>query len=345
LLPLAQKLWTKMIDLNDPTLMPHDGYLKLWVLSRPDLSEFDVILLDEGQDANPLLLSLLLQQWKNGRCALVIVGDRHQSIYLWRGATNAMQYCDTIATQKFVLTECFRFPQFIANHANAILHEFKREKNRLIGRGRDHSTDGPPAFISRTNAGLLERAITAVAQGKSINFAATTAGSDWNPYVPYKFGEILDVLAHSMGESYRVKTPYLRRYASFDEICEAVEGEHPDVELKAMVDVVNRYGAALPRIVDDIARACVAPNQADLCFSSGHRSKGKEWSSTELNGDFLPVHDPAKLEEMKNKLGRAGFEQEVNLFYVALTRTKTVMTLPATYTSWFNPRLAAQRAA
>ena len=40
-----------MVDLQDTgMLMPHDGYLKLYQLSKPDLSQrFDCMLLDEGR--------------------------------------------------------------------------------------------------------------------------------------------------------------------------------------------------------------------------------------------------------------------------------------------------------
>ncbi|XFB08796.1 hypothetical protein AAGT13_21640, partial [Azotobacter salinestris] len=42
---------------------PHDGYLKLWALSKPDLStRFDIVLGDEAQDINPVIAGLLAQQ-------------------------------------------------------------------------------------------------------------------------------------------------------------------------------------------------------------------------------------------------------------------------------------------
>ncbi len=339
LVPLVKKLWGKIIDQNDSTPMPHDGYLKLWAISNPDLSRYDVLLLDESQDANPLLLSLILSQWKNKTCAVVLVGDRHQSIYLWRRASNAMEYCDGLATQKYTLTESFRFTQGVADFANVILGTFKGEKNRLVGRGKGIRPLGPSAFLSRTNSGLIERAIESVADGLKINFAATTANADWSPYLPYKFHELLDVLAHMSGESGSVRTPYLQRYRSWNDILEAVEGDSVDQELKTMVDTVSRYKKALPRIINQITGACVAPDKADICFSSGHRSKGKEWAQTELNTDFLPVHDPLRMEELKKKLGKPEFAQEANLLYVAVTRTKSRVTLPVPMATWFNKEI------
>jgi len=342
--PLAQKLWEKVTDPCDPTIMPHDAYLKQWIMSKPDLSKYDAIFLDEGQDANPLLLSLVMAQRESKSCAVVIVGDRHQGIYAWRHAANAMEHCAKLASQRYVLTESFRFSQVIADYANRILHQFKGEKHCLIGRASGERPAGPPAYLSRTNAGLIGRAIEEVRAGHSINFAATNAMTGWNPYSAYKFAEMLDVWHHMKGERELVKTPYLQRFRSFAEISEAIEGETIDVELKTMVDLAGRYRGALPCIINDITHACVAPDKADICFSTGHRAKGKEWAVTQIGDDFLPVYDPRKLAEMRTKLGRNGFEQEVNLLYVVLTRTRSDVTMPSGTLAWFHLEHAAKAA-
>jgi len=52
-LDTASRLWTRMQDPADPSVgMLHDGYLKRYQLSHPQLP-FDLILFDEAQDANP----------------------------------------------------------------------------------------------------------------------------------------------------------------------------------------------------------------------------------------------------------------------------------------------------
>lgn len=43
-----------MKDFNErKVVMTHDGYLKLYQLSRPKLKDFDCILIDEAQDLTP----------------------------------------------------------------------------------------------------------------------------------------------------------------------------------------------------------------------------------------------------------------------------------------------------
>jgi len=47
-------MWAKMVNVNDQDIrLPHDGYLKLWQLRRPQLEKYDVLMIDEAQDLTP----------------------------------------------------------------------------------------------------------------------------------------------------------------------------------------------------------------------------------------------------------------------------------------------------
>lgn len=50
--------WKGMNDLSSHVSMPHDAYLKMWSLTKPNLRT-DNIILDEGQDTNPAVFSVL----------------------------------------------------------------------------------------------------------------------------------------------------------------------------------------------------------------------------------------------------------------------------------------------
>ncbi|MHW63188.1 DNA helicase, partial [Escherichia coli] len=82
----VQILWHEMSNPDGNFPVTHDTYLKLYQLSSPDLSRrWDTILFDEAQDANPVTSALVLGQ----RCRVVLVGDRYQQIYRFRGASDA----------------------------------------------------------------------------------------------------------------------------------------------------------------------------------------------------------------------------------------------------------------
>ena len=94
----ANHVWSRMCDPNDVLPLGHDGYLKLWALSKPRIAA-DFILLDEAQDTNPVVLGVLQSQ----QAQLVYVGDRYQQIYEWRGAVNAMEQIETDVTSSLTL--------------------------------------------------------------------------------------------------------------------------------------------------------------------------------------------------------------------------------------------------
>lgn len=74
---MATRIWESMKSFRPRTLpMTHDGYLKLFQLSEPDLG-FDYILLDEAQDTTPCVWDLMSKQ----KAKKIVVGDPHQAIY------------------------------------------------------------------------------------------------------------------------------------------------------------------------------------------------------------------------------------------------------------------------
>lgn len=82
-LSLVEQAWRVMKDSNDSALpMTHSGYVKLYQLSRPDLSRaYDVIMLDEAQDVSPAIGDVILRQ----KAPRVLCGDSHQAIYSFIG--------------------------------------------------------------------------------------------------------------------------------------------------------------------------------------------------------------------------------------------------------------------
>jgi len=127
---LAHKIWNRMCNVDDEAIgMLHDGYLKLYQLSDPVL-DYDCILFDEAQDANPVTSDIIFTQ----ECRKIAVGDTHQQIYRFRGAQNALQ---TIAADEIsYLTKSFRFSPEIAKLASSVLSRYKNESRPLIGLGR-----------------------------------------------------------------------------------------------------------------------------------------------------------------------------------------------------------------
>lgn len=119
-----------------PFGMGFDMYVKMWQLTKPKL-DYDFILYDEAQDADPVMLDILKDQHNQG-VQVILVGDPHQQIYEWRGAINAMQGIEQIKDTTY-LTKSFRFGPHIAQVGDTVL-KYLGESNTLCS-GRPDIND------------------------------------------------------------------------------------------------------------------------------------------------------------------------------------------------------------
>jgi hypothetical protein len=289
----ANGLWNQMTDPAGSMPLGHDGYLKLWSLSRPSLNA-DYILLDEAQDTNPAVLSVLSAQ----RSQVVYVGDAHQQIYEWRGAVNAMN--DMQAHEHAYLTQSFRFGPQLADAATNVLKSLG-ETRRLQGnpaRQTEISASGPvDAVLARTNATTIVEALAAIESG----------------ITPFVVGGTKE-LKELVGDVYQLKNgnPGTRpEFFGFTNWQEVVDFARTDegASLLTFVQLVEQHGENKLWFV--ISQIETDEADASLVISTAHKAKGREWGRVRLTNDFaskrLAADAPAP-------------EAEVRLFYVAMTR-------------------------
>lgn len=332
-LKVTRAYWRQMISPDSAVPLSHDGYLKLFVLEKTPLRYIDAVLLDEAQDTNAITAQFVSTQRAEGT-ALVLVGDKHQSIYRFRGATNFIERCLGLdEAHIYDLTQSFRFPQVIADLASDILNEWKGDDVRITGLGRRNKVRSH-AFIARTNSTILEQANALVAAGqKAIHFAGTEARENFKPDAKYGFGELLDVYHFWSRNLGAVQTRYMRRFKSFSEIKEMTENpDAHEAELRRMVALVERLEDRLPGTLSRLSASAVGPEMAQITLSSAHRAKGLEWDSVQVAEDFFNLCD-ADLEA--ENMTEAEFDEEVNLIYVAATRTRGALKLPQSVETWW----------
>ncbi|MGP0837903.1 UvrD-helicase domain-containing protein, partial [Serratia sp. CY85251] len=181
ILAAAQLLWRESARQDGTFPVTHDVYLKLYQLSKPDLSRrWQTLLFDEGQDANPVTQSLVLAQ----SCDVVLVGDRHQQIYRFRGAENALDAPQLAEADQLYLTHSFRFGPGVAQVANRLLAR-QGETVPVVGEGGndrvmtclpDDVKEQPVAVLSRTVAGVIGAALDASLAGKKVYWVGGIAG-------------------------------------------------------------------------------------------------------------------------------------------------------------------------
>lgn len=328
---LANKLWLAMQSptptvgmstRTNPVNIPHDAYLKIFSLQNKPLG-FDAIILDEAQDANAIMLHIMLQQNKLGT-RLVFLGDTHQSIYDFRGAVNAMDVNKMPKTPTVLpLTESWRMGVKTASIANLLLKELKGEHLRIKASGKDESFDenAPRAFLARLNATLMEHAVEL--DGKGIYWVGGIEG--------YRVSMLEDAWNLYLGQRDKIKDPMIKR--SFTDYHDLVEAARYDTELNVIQKLVDNYKGNIPKIVKNLRANAVSDEKgARFVFSTAHKSKGLEWDYVEVANDF---NEPLSMAEHWLSGADEEFpEQEINLLYVCYTRAKKALKINKQTYEW-----------
>ena len=303
----------------------HDFYLKKFQLSSPQLP-YSYILFDEGQDASPVMLDVFLQQ----RGHKLIVGDMHQQIYGWRSAVNALSQVDFPTLH---LSNSFRFTQEIADLAAHYIswkkHLDKEDCLSIFGKGTPQKRHSR-ATLARTNLMLLRKAIGLV-ENRSIK--RLYFEGNLNSYTYGQEGASLyDVLNLYLGKKRRVRDKLIASMPSFEALQGHVDATE-DYELGMMAEIVQEYESDIPKLLKKLKELHVADDQklkADMVFSTVHKCKGMEYDEVFLEEDFTKESDliDAAEDPTLTQLDFDRLEEEINLLYVAATRTKNILHLP-----------------
>ncbi|WP_048797415.1 MULTISPECIES: UvrD-helicase domain-containing protein [Serratia] len=316
ILAAAQLLWRESARQDGVFPVTHDVYLKLYQLSEPDLAKrWQTVLFDEGQDANPVTQALVLSQ----RCNVVMVGDRHQQIYRFRGAENALDAEQLADAEQLCLTHSFRFGPGVARVANMLLKR-QGETLPLVGNGgEDNVVASLPeqdksthiAVLSRTVAGVIGMALEASLAGKKVYWVGGIAG--------YKTDELEDLYWFSADMPERMQSPLLaREYRNFEEF-ESVARATKDAEMNQGLRLLDQYFPLPQKLQVMREHAVTDESQAQVTVSTAHRSKGLEWPVVMLNDDFADITDPLMVDSERT--------DETNLLYVAVTRAQQTLVL------------------
>ena len=301
LVPWAVRAWADLRDRDGRLRFEHDAYLKIWQLGDPVI-DAAYVLLDEAQDADPVVTAVLLAQ-KDMR--LISVGDPAQQIYAWRGAIDAM---DAFDGHQLTLSQSFRFGPAIADEANKWLELLGSD---LVIRGTDSvpsaigECEWPEAVLCRTNGGAMAGVIKAIAAGKQ---TAVVGGG--------KPIRALAEAAASLQAGRPTTHPELFAFANWPEVVDYAENDPAASDLQVMVRLIDEHGA------DEIIRVTgllADERHAEVIISTAHKAKGLEWGSVRIGTDFRP---PKRTEDNPDPEVPA---DAARLAYVAVTRAKLVL--------------------
>ncbi len=308
----------------------------------------DIILIDEAQDLNKAQATLVLSLLDPKRSRAIFVGDVNQAIYGFAGATpDSIDQIDSILGDKgftvtqFPLSICYRCPSTHIALANAVevgspavtlapnplhpsgsalgiearsnapvgvVNQFRLESELEKFIAQVRPTD---LVISRVTAPLISLALKLIAARKPAKVLGRDIGSNLVSLIKKakrrngNFRDLLSTLNYIL------------------ELCPP----HRSVSLKDQIDAITVcYTEWSPvtwnDLITEIGRLFADTEQTGvITLTSIHRAKGLESDTVWLLTDRLTLSWPGQLPWQ--------YQQELNLKYVALTRSKSILNFVA----------------
>jgi superfamily I DNA/RNA helicase len=327
--------WQMFSDLDSDVPFEHSTYLKLYHLMKPIIKGYDCILFDEAQDANPVILDIVKNQ---EHCRKVWVGDKHQAIYQFTGAINTIEKimgdptCHTL-----YLTKSFRFGSNISSIANKILQEkikrdeFADKKNNptLVGLGRKKpgKDGGPVTILCRSNAGVIDEAISLLDDGEDSIYIGDSIGDA-------ALNDMEDVYHLLCFNKKMIKNYYIKTFEDIAELSKEAKFKG-DSDLTRIIKIVMEYRSGnflnLVEQLRSISKVNISYTNPKYQIITAHKAKGLEWPSVRIAEDFDKV-----FMNDNNSLRKTISDEEFNLLYVASTRAESSLVFSSKLENYFS---------
>jgi DNA helicase-2/ATP-dependent DNA helicase PcrA len=299
------KSQTHHIDFDDMIWMP--------IVNEYPFPKYDVLFVDEAQDFNEAQREMISLCVNGGRC--IIVGDKNQAIYGFRGADSnsiAMFRQRLLKTQReiseFPLSITWRCPKSVVKEANRYVVEFNApdfaEEGAVI-------VDAPfnpqrnDMVLCRYNAPLVSAFYDLISQGKS----AYVLGRDMTK------GLITAVQKITKNNQMGVEEFVQLFQKDFAYNYQRLLNQNKENQAMALEDkrdcvmiFVNK-ATTVGGIIEEIKRVFDGNDEGEIMLSTVHKAKG-------LEADNVYI---LATERMPHPFGN---KEENNICYVAITRAK-----------------------
>lgn len=308
---LIWKTMTSLFEQDKP--IDHNMYLKLFQIHKQKLVQYNVILLDEAQDSDPLTIDIVNNQ---SHAIRYVVGDEFQQIYEFRGAINALDCFDGKAC--FYLTETFRYGESIAQVMSGYLEvESDAPLPAIVSRNQtkicntnsisDFFEFSRFVYIARTQKSLFNLARYLIQNNKTYHFYG---GTD-----KYKFQLLYDMIWLRQRQPEMVVSRMIKMFEGFEDLGSYIQSQH-DLDLQSAYDWVVKSNLT----IEDLDRVkklnCYNKDDASVWLITAHQSKGLEFDNVYVSSDMGSWPFIVNSRETRN------------LTYVACTRAIETLRIP-----------------
>lgn len=292
----------RSIDFDDMIWLPIQ-----WGFEIPS---YDYVFVDEAQDLNAAQLELALRAAKGGR--LIAVGDRHQSIYQFRGADSEAIPKIIAASNARVLplSITYRCDAAIVREARAFVPALEARPEAPSGVVRSATEDelfefaAPGDFVlSRTNAPLIKLAYEWLRAGVACEIRGRNIAQDlvnWIETLKARSLAELEMKVHEwLQEQAEAALENPRKVAAAYARAECV------IVLAREPGITSVNG--ITEKIEEMFADSESGDSSRITLASTHRAKGLEADRVWILRDTYRPGESA---------------EESNLLYVALTRAK-----------------------
>lgn len=318
------KSFAGTIDFDDQIYMP--------TIFNGIFPSFSITLVDEAQDLSPLNHRMIGFSNPNGR--LIVCGDPHQAIYAFRGAdSNSMENLRGLrpAWIDLPLSLTFRCPSSIVTRQQSHAPGFTAAKGNPPGTVRVNTglwgVEGmatPMAILCRNNAPLISAALRFIRSGTGVTYL----GNDIGKALIAISKKILP-LDNLPAEECEAR---IRAWETQEVALARANGKESRVAIlrdQAACLMAVLSGSTQRPLTSGAMRETLstmfARENVNITLSTIHRAKGLEWPTVV---HLEPQLVPSKWAKREFADGNpASMQQELNLRYVAETRTQHTLIL------------------
>ena len=308
----------------------HSFYLKLYhvLLSegKIPIPEYDLIMVDEFGDITGLTLAIfkLLKAPKK-----IAVGDPLQNIYSFNKTINGFEALKSEGVN-CNLTNSFRVEKSIAKRIEAFIQKEITKDFVFTGREYTDFSVKTKAYISRTNAGLIDKMLSL--KDSNVCFH-TTRKIEQILHYPLILIDLLEnkpikdshykYLVSQRTKFY--KTPILlKKYTNLFEYLLTINRD--DTDFCTTLKMVKKRGNKTLKDLTEYAKNC-RNSPCNYTLTTVHSSKGLQFDEVEIAEDLNTRIATTKVQLMKAKMSKDtsrinALMEEFRLYYVAVSRTK-----------------------
>lgn len=279
--------------------------------------KFDFILVDEAQDLNASNIQLIMNCIAEGG-RVIAVGDRHQSLYGFRGAdTEAIpRLIEMLDAQTLPLSISYRCPRKHVENVQELVPHIEAAENAIEGilgeiKYEDlvDEVQAGDMVLCRTNAPLVKPAFETIARGTKAIIRGANIGEEMINFIERFQTDDLAHLEIMMAEYVQIET-------------ERLLSKNKDMQaenLRDKLDTIMQIAHECKTVGDLIKylEMLFSDDNVGVVYSSVHRAKGLESQRVFILHPELMPHPKAKQDWEQ--------VQERNGMYVARTRSLNEM--------------------